>query len=1166
MGANREGVGSIKGFAHPLGRAWRVLLSRWRKAGLANVYLRDTAKLCEANSPFHMMKRVFAQLIIQTALIVAFSAFGASTRLAIGTLGLKEANRESELADLLAVKLTGDSEMELVERRELDAALKEASLSLAGVVRAKDAVRVGGLLRADKFILGSSATIGGTNRLYIRLVNGRTGVIEAIEVFQDSGSTDKLAGNIADFVRQQRKQASQGRRDFLAIGVVQNLGVNNRFSEFPAQMRGAVAANLSRSATLLERDVVSFLANELRLDLGGLTEGGQTNRMQFAFWIVDGFYQSYEVAEPEVQLRLRVERVGGGQQSMMLQGKPGEAFLTKVCESIGQALNNPVAANQKIAPNVNGEIAALEARGKQLVDYQRPGIASDPGSRIQIRAAHNPDKVMSALDEATRVFESMLLLEPENNRAKMRLAGCLQFKAQNWGGIARDHEKDHTERAREYYREVISSGDPEYANDARIALAESIGRLEGLEMLYTFAAETHDSKEKARFRAHGREMLLWQEYQLPIERIMPHVRKQLIDELTEVNENPKDPLVVSFDTVLFAWRNYPEQREKVLNTLLPEMIQKFPNLKPHILLAAAGEQSTTTNSPITARFLTSLKECEEHPETVWHSRSYFTHLSSTLEDEKAVKQFGGYTLYQRMFESRDYKLVVAVALARQRAAEKGLAPPLTSIGKLRLAESYMALNQWKEALDLFNELPDAPVQAKSECRSHLGMVAQSDALPDSAWKDKHDLEKVQIAYECIGRGQWDTAAAIMESIGYRTVRMASSGAWGHAFTPVLPALVADECRSKAGKPLIKDPMRFEIGEPYIGFSPEGHRHFSTEVEGEDLWMATYSQIKAFRGEGPFAAAKPSELHEFERKSKSAVTSISVNKNYVWAGTYDDGLLEIDRHSGRCRRLTTDDGLFLNGISHLKLQGQTLWIAYRNGDNGAIGTLEVESHKFSALTPNLSPGAGANSQPHYNQALLDDPHQAPHLPITCMTDADPGEMWLIVHNKGLQHFRKAVGDWNTSALPVREANFHDMTADAHQGLLLMANREYDSLSGEKSVSGGLVIHDYRRNRFDRMLIREGLPSNDISAVSVDGRIAWVGCRGSIAVVDLQERKVLRIAYVSASRIYGIRLSPAHAWIALSCDKQGDPDYSGNARTGVYRLARAAIEPQNYTVIR
>jgi len=63
---------------------------------------------------------------------------------------------------------------------------------------------------------------------------------------------------------------------------------------------------------------------------------------------------------------------------------------------------------------------------------------------------------------------------------------------------------------------------------------------------------------------------------------------------------------------------------------------------------------------------------------------------------------------------------------------------------------------------------------------------------------------------------------------------------------------------------------------------------------------------------------------------------------------------------------------------------------------------------------------------------------------------------------------------------------------------------------------------------------------------------------VAVVDVQESKVLRIAYVSASRIRRIQLGPTHAWIAISCWKEGEPDYCGNAWTGVYRIGRAAIE--------
>src|SRR6266567_244277 len=375
---------------------------------------------------------------------------------------------------------------------------------------------------------------------------------------------------------------------------------------------------------------------------------------------------------------------------------------------------------------------------------------------------------------------------------------------------------------------------------------------------------------------------------------MPDLRKQLLDELTDVKESPKELVVVDYDKVLFAWRFDPAKREQIINALLPELIEKFPDLKPYILLAAAGEQ-VTTNSPVTEQFLASLRRCEEHPEAVWHSSSYFTHLSSTLEDEKEVRDHGGCTLYQRTFQNGQYATVITEALARSRAAAKGVAPPLTVIGKTRLAESYMALKQWKEALEVFNELPDASPQVKNECRNHLGAAAEGEELPDSAWKDKTDLNKVEIAYQCIERRQWSTAVSIMESMGHRTVRMNRGGPWGYAFIPVLPAVVADECRAKAGKPALKDPMRFEIGEtPYVSFVRDGPRIFSFEAEGEDLWMATYSQIKMFRGDGPFAALKPLESHEVERTTRTGNTSICVSKNYIWAGTFDDGLLELDR--------------------------------------------------------------------------------------------------------------------------------------------------------------------------------------------------------------------------------------------------------------------------------
>ncbi len=284
------------------------------------------------------------------------------------------------------------------------------------------------------------------------------------------------------------------------------------------------------------------------------------------------------------------------------------------------------------------------------------------------------------------------------------------------------------------------------------------------------------------------------------------------------------------------------------------------------MLAAAGEQ-TEPDSPVIAQFLASLKQCEEHPETVLHPSSYFAHLCMTKEDEKATHSGWLYAaVYERTLGNHQYSTVVAMALARQRAAAKGLAPPLTDIDKAILAQAYAALNQWQYALDIYNSLPDVPPQIKNECRRHLGLALESETVPEPAWKDQSDFIKVKMAYDCMGRQQWLTAAAILDSMGRRTVRGNGDGAWGGAFAPILPAVVANECRARAGKPALQDPMRFELSDtPYVHFIRDGPRLFSFEAEGDDVWLGTYSEIKRFRGPG-----SPSP-----RQSPSSCTILSV---------------------------------------------------------------------------------------------------------------------------------------------------------------------------------------------------------------------------------------------------------------------------------------------------
>ena len=208
---------------------------------------------------------------------------------------------------------------------------------------------------------------------------------------------------------------------------------------------------------------------------------------------------------------------------------------------------------------------------------------------------------------------------------------------------------------------MIATEDPLYADDARIDLALSTDGIKGVELLRQFSAETTDPAKKARFDHHRKELLEFLEHTLPLEEIMPELRLFLLDQIAAVQKSTDELASVSFDGVLDGYRFRQDQREEIINKLLPDLLVQFPDLRPYLLLAATAEQ-TRTNSPVTMQFLASLDYCAEHPKSVWRSSSYFTHLSSTLEEEKEVRAHGGKTMFQLTFENGQFAVVIAEAL------------------------------------------------------------------------------------------------------------------------------------------------------------------------------------------------------------------------------------------------------------------------------------------------------------------------------------------------------------------------------------------------------------------------------------------------------------------------------------------------------------------------
>ena len=74
----------------------------------------------------------------------------------IGNLGLVSKDANAAVADLIVAKLSGSSRVQMVERQELELALKEIELGMAQLTHAGEAIRAGQLLRVDWFVLVAS--------------------------------------------------------------------------------------------------------------------------------------------------------------------------------------------------------------------------------------------------------------------------------------------------------------------------------------------------------------------------------------------------------------------------------------------------------------------------------------------------------------------------------------------------------------------------------------------------------------------------------------------------------------------------------------------------------------------------------------------------------------------------------------------------------------------------------------------------------------------------------------------------------------------------------------------------------------------------------------------------------------------------------------------------
>jgi Curli production assembly/transport component CsgG len=612
-----------------------------------------------------------------------------TVRLAIGGLGFPDDAEDQRLGDLITAQLTSSRGLEMVERQELDAVLREEQLNLSGLVRAKDAVRAGKLLRADWFLLGTVAQINKTNCLVVRLVDARTGITRDGAVFVES-AMPALAIDVARFVRQQRQIAAEAKpRIYLAIGSFADLSVNNRQAEFPRQLRGYLTAAYQHSRfTLLEREYADILLQEMELDLAGLTDEGGTNiptPMQSAFWLVDGCYQSYETTNLEVELTLNVHRIFSTTKHVTLRGLPGEP----VCRQVKQAIDNIVNQNTGIViPTRMSEVRSQMAAAKELTQS-----GTQIWRLITPNDNLNDDPVqLRNIEEAIKALDTVMLLDPTNREAKVYLAAC--FCTPGIGRLA---------EARDLYCEILEEPvHDSWANAARQALVNSFDRSSPEERARWFASAIRNNTNSTLDEFYRQNATLAAR-DVAIENRGEKAGQLAEQRLIEAIRSCKKFMDGKGATFFGGYGLYDFQdafQDKVtaareMAHYLPQLESEFPELAPHLAAEVLYFQ-TDTNSPVLAEYQKQLEWCLAHTNQIYKPKQFWASAR--------------YSAFVWLFAHQQYALAVRTMEGFRAAADpKSAQDIISSEDQIAMGYAYMGAGRWRAALKIFATFSNTPV-------------------------------------------------------------------------------------------------------------------------------------------------------------------------------------------------------------------------------------------------------------------------------------------------------------------------------------------------------------------------------------------------------------------------------------------------------------------------
>ncbi len=1020
-------------------------------------------------------------------------------RLAVGWLGLPDEARNQEIGDLIVAELSGAKNLELVDRQSLNAVLRESELSLSGLARAAGAVRVGKLLRADWFLMGSSAVVNGTNCIVARIVDSRTGTMRDITLLPSKKEPRTLAGDLAEFVRQCRASASSARpRVYVSIGEFEDTSMNSHQSGFGDQLRAHLASALraNTNVTVLERDGLESLLQEMRLDLAGLTDEQTTNpelQIQSAVWTVSGYYQAYEKEGQDVELLLHLDRAFGPIRESTLRGT-GEELFHIAEKTMETAVNNTAAA--VFVPSRSREIKEATKMMLEGTAYQRGMVM---GNLIgpnrynwysQYEAGTQAQK-RHRREEGLRAAQTVLLLDPTNQVAMLYVGVYLQ-----------DPLIDRGEEAGKYFQEAA-----DFPVDNRLKavamgdLAESYARSDPAEAVRVLQRAREHFKTNAEFLS----ILGTSE----LNRSIPAAASPEDNSPDRVRQLAEQRLFAQLQDNQDKWIKwqswaYPDgfvgayartfgkddlAGLKDYEALLPTLKQKFPATAPYFVASAFARQ-TNSNNPFTAEFEQMVAWCSEHPDTVMYPDRFFDYAF-------------GYC-YWWCLDHKQNELAARLIEARGRE--------LATVARMGTSTSNQG----------FSVVARSNLVAQSTLGTPRTNVLQPLAVPvtNAATLLLSPPDRINLARSYYRMGRARDALDIVDSIAERPTPTDNNlYPWEPMTIPGFTNEARAFFRHELGLPPIVDDKLLTLGDPCLRLqSPFA---FSTDSQG--IWLAAGPTL--FRLD---FNAVTNDIIPIPNRDGANDTVICEGAERLWVGTDGNGIIEFDQATHkRLRRWTEQDGLYSDHISRLCLDKGTLWIGFSHQGRGALGRLDLVSGRASAFAPTMRPDT--------DRAIVYGIHlsyqaEPPGEAITGLAMGQPGELYVAT-------------TWQVLRYRIKEDKWDDVehiknNGFACDGLHLFVNQA-DRLRNTpplhlKPGINGVAVLTLSDGHWDQFGQPSGLPMPDSTATAFSGKDVWVGGKGYLGVLDLEKKTMRKRGYMQANAVDHLEVAGGFLWAQFGGD--------------------------------